>query len=29
MRRAQAVVERLHFVTNDEPIRHYPVRTIW
>ena len=26
---AQAVAEGLDFVTNDEPIRAYPVRTIW
>ena len=26
---AQAVAERLDFVTNDEPISDYPVGTIW
>jgi len=26
---AQAVAEGLDFVTNDEPIAEYPVRTIW
>lgn len=26
---AQAVAEGLEFVTNDEPIRAYPVRAIW
>ena len=26
---AQAVAEGLDFVTNDEPISDYPVRTIW
>ena len=26
---AQAVAEGLDFVTNDEPISEYPVRTIW
>ena len=26
---AQAIAEGLDFVTNDEPIRGYPVRTIW
>lgn len=26
---AQAIAEGLDFVTNDEPIRAYPVRTIW
>jgi PIN domain nuclease of toxin-antitoxin system len=26
---AQAVAEGLDFVTNDEPIRSYPVRTVW
>lgn len=26
---AQALAEGLDFVTNDEPIRSYPVRTVW
>ena len=26
---AQAVAEGLDFVTNDEPISEYPVRTVW
>jgi PIN domain nuclease of toxin-antitoxin system len=26
---AQAVAEGLEFITNDEPIGGYPVRTIW
>ena len=26
---AQAVAEGLDFVTDDEPISEYPVRTIW
>jgi hypothetical protein len=26
---AQAIAEGLDFVTNDEPIHGYPVRTIW
>lgn len=26
---AQAIAEGLNFVTNDEPVKAYPVRTIW
>lgn len=26
---AQAIAEGLDFVTNDEPVRAYPVRTLW
>ena len=26
---AQAIAEGVDFVTNDEPIREYPVRTVW
>jgi PIN domain nuclease of toxin-antitoxin system len=26
---AQAIAEGLDFVTNDEPVRAYPVRTVW